>query len=288
MTLILDGNTLAQNHRQELTATVKSLSFVPTLKTILVGNDPASMIYVTNKIKAAATVGIEAELISLPATATETELCTAIASLNNDKNVDGILVQLPLPSHINRKRIFEALDPAKDVDGFHPINRGRLVVDTDALIPCTPLGCLALLHTVIKDLSGLHAVVMGRSDIVGKPMAQLLLNQNCTVTTVHSFTQDAPGLTRLGDILITAVGQPNLVTDSWVKPQAIVIDVGISRHTDIHGKPILSGDVDFDRVAPKARAITPVPGGVGPMTITFLLKNTVKAALARRSLLSIS
>ena len=204
-----------------------------------------------------------------------------IKLLNDDPLVDGILVQLPLPNHIDRRVVFEALDPQKDVDGFHPINRGRLVVGSDTLIPCTPLGCLALIHTVTPTLRGLHAVVVGRSEIVGKPMAHLLLAQDCTVTTVHSQTESPDQITRLADILVTAAGRPHMITSNWVKDGAIVIDVGITRQT-LDGVSRLVGDVNFEDVYPKVRAITPVPGGVGPMTITYLLKNTLKAALARR------
>ena len=282
MNKILDGNALAQSLREDIRLEIQALPFTPTLKTILVGKDPASMLYVTNKIKAAEKVGIQAELMSYDVSISQEDLISRIHTLNNDPEVDGILDQLPLPPHIDRKIIFEALDPKKDVDGFHPLNRGRLVVGSDTLIPCTPLGCLALIHTIIPTLQGLHAVVVGRSEIVGKPMAQLLLTQDCTVTTVHSHTRNPENITRLADILVTAAGRPHMVSKEWVKEGAIVIDVGITRQS-IGGASRLVGDVDFNDVFPKVRAITPVPGGVGPMTITYLLKNTLKAALARRS-----
>jgi methylenetetrahydrofolate dehydrogenase (NADP+)/methenyltetrahydrofolate cyclohydrolase len=240
-----------------------------------VGEDPASEVYVRNKDKAANEVGITAQTVKLPATTTQAELLAEIDRLNKDKNVHGILVQLPLPNGLDDKEVINAIAPEKDVDGFHVINVGRAATgQKSALVPCTPYGCVLLLKDVLGDLSGLNAVVIGRSNIVGKPMANLLLNENCTVTIAHSRSKNLPEICAQADILVAAVGRAKMVKADWVKQGAVVIDVGINRGED--GK--LVGDVDFADVAPKCKAITPVPGGVGPMTIACLLGNTLKAA----------
>ena len=220
----------------------------------------------------------------LPATTTESNLLALIAKLNGDPAIDGILVQLPLPKHIDSNRVLDAINPAKDVDGFHPINVGKLATGERALVPCTPLGCIILAKTVHADLSGVEAVVVGRSNIVGKPVAQLLLRENCTVTIAHSRTRDLPGVVRRADLVIAAVGQPQMVKGDWIKPGAIVIDVGINRIPKPDGKTRLVGDVDFDSAKAVAGAITPVPGGVGLMTVACLLRNTVEAACMIRGI----
>lgn len=270
--IVLNGFDLAKKCRAELAEKVKTLPRAPKLAVILAGDDPASAVYVRNKEKAAAEVGIESSVVRLDHT-TRDELLRLIERLNNDDGVDGILVQLPLPAGIDENAVLQAIDPAKDVDGFHPLNLGRLMIGEPAPVACTPKGCMKLIHQVRRDLTGLNAVVVGRSVIVGKPMAQLLLRENCTVTTAHSKTRDLPELCKTADILVAAVGKPRFVQADWVKDGAIVIDVGINRLPD--GK--LCGDVDFDTCAPKCQAITPVPKGVGPMTIAMLLENTVEA-----------
>ena len=272
MTLLLNGFELAQQCRTELAEKVKTFPRAPKLAVILVGNNPASAIYVNNKEKAANTVGIESVVYRFEKT-TQKELLSLIKELNADNGVDGILVQLPLPEGLNEKELLQAIDPAKDVDGFHPINLGKLMIGEPAPVACTPKGCIKLIHLAKQDLTGLHAVVIGRSIIVGKPMAQLLLRENCTVTTAHSRTKNLPELCRTADILVAAIGKPKTVKADWIKDGAIVIDVGINRLED--GK--LCGDVDFDACFDKCAAITPVPKGVGPMTIAMLLENTVEA-----------
>ncbi len=272
MTLLLNGFELAKTRRAELAERVRKLPRSPKLAVILVGNDPASAVYVKNKEKAAAEAGIESVAYRLE-NITQTELLALIAELNADKGVDGILIQLPLPDGLNEREILQAVDPAKDVDGFHPLNLGKLMIGEPAPVACTPKGCMELIHLAKHDLTGLRAVVVGRSLIVGKPMAQLLLSEDCTVTTAHSKTRDLPDLCRTADILVAAVGKPKIVKPDWIKNGAIVIDVGINRLPD--GK--LCGDVDFEACFDKCAAITPVPKGVGPMTIAMLMENTVEA-----------
>lgn len=266
---------MAKQCRAELAEKVKKLPRAPKLAVILAGDDPASAVYVRNKEKAAAEVGIESLVFRLEKT-TQAELLRLIGELNGDVGVDGILVQLPLPAGIDENAVLQAIDPAKDVDGFHPLNLGKLMIGEPAPVACTPKGCMKLIHQARRDLTGLNAVVVGRSVIVGKPMAQLLLRENCTVTIAHSKTRDLPELCKTADILVAAVGKPRFIQSDWVKDGAIVIDVGINRLPD--GK--LCGDVDFDACAPKCQAITPVPKGVGPMTIAMLLENTVEACEA--------
>ncbi len=256
------------------------------LATVLVGEDPASEVYIRSKRAACGEAEMESIHHALPADTSETDLLALVESLNADPAVDGILVQLPLPGHMNADRVIDAIDPDKDVDGFHVVNAGRLAVgDEAALVPCTPLGCLHLLKAEGLELSGKHAVVIGRSNIVGKPMAMLLLAQSCTVTIAHSRTRDLPALCREADILVAAVGRPEMVRGDWVKPGATVIDVGINRVPGAEpGKTRLVGDVAYAEAAEVAGAITPVPGGVGPMTIAMLLRNTVVAAHRRMGL----
>jgi len=279
MTLLLNGFELAKQCRAELAERVKTMPRAPKLAVILVGDNPASAIYVRNKEKAAAEVGIESLVYRIEQT-TQGELIALIEQLNADDSVDGILVQMPLPAPLNEREILQAINPAKDVDGFHPLNLGKLLIGEPAPVACTPKGCMKLIHLAKRDLTGLHAVVIGRSVIVGKPMAQLLLNANCTVTTAHSKTRDLPALCRTADIVVAAIGKPKTVKADWIKDGAIVIDVGINRLED--GK--LCGDVDFDACFDKCAAITPVPKGVGPMTIAMLLENTVDAAQCRAGL----
>lgn len=248
------------------------------LAVVLIGDDPASNVYVRNKAKQTLAAGMRSFEHRLPAETRDYELLALVRHLNNDPAVHGILVQLPLPPHIDARKIIEAIDPVKDVDGFHPINAGRLAIGQDALVPCTPQGCVILAKRARPDLTGLHAVIIGRSNIVGKPLAHLLLNENCTVTIAHSQSKDLAFLAREADLLIAAAGRPELVRCNWVKSGAIVIDVGINRVAGHDGKGRLVGDVAFDEVKSVAGWITPVPGGVGPMTIACLLANTIKAA----------
>lgn len=274
---LIDGKAFAATLRGEIRTAVAQVKskVTPGLAVVLVGDDAASHVYVNNKKKACAEVGIESFDTTLPATVTQVDLLKEVARLNADKKVHGILVQLPLPKHIDAQAVINAIDPAKDVDGFHVINAGKLAVGQQGLVPCTPLGCLLLLKHHLGDLAGKHAVIVGRSNIVGKPMAQLLLKESCTVTICHSKTQFLMQETRRGDILVAAIGQPAFVKGHWVKPGATVIDVGINR---VDGK--LVGDVDFAEASKIAASITPVPGGVGPMTIACLLRNTLEAACA--------
>ncbi len=273
--MIIDGKKTAAELREDLKKKIEELKStyneVPGLTVILVGEDPPSKIYVKNKEKFANEVGMNSEVIRYPADLKENELLNKIEELNKNDQVSGILVQLPLPKHINKRKVIETIDHGKDVDGFHPINVGNLSSGYDSSIPCTPLGCSLLLKKVEKNLSGKHAVVIGRSNLNGKPMTQLLLKENCTVTITHSKTKDLKAECLRADIIIAAVGIPKLVKKDWVKKGAIVIDVGINK-TD---KGIV-GDVDFEEVSKVAKAITPVPGGVGPMTIACLLSNTVE------------
>jgi methylenetetrahydrofolate dehydrogenase (NADP+)/methenyltetrahydrofolate cyclohydrolase len=257
----------------------------PGLATVLVGDDPASAVYVRSKVKATAEARMEGFSHALPKTVAEAELLDLVARLNADERVDGILVQLPLPAQIDSDRVIAAIDPAKDVDGFHPLNAGRLATGLDSLVPCTPLGCLHLLRAELGDLSGRQAVVIGRSNIVGKPMALLLLGDSATVTIAHSRTRGLPEVVRRADIVVAAVGRAEMVKGDWIKPGAVVIDVGINRiAAGEPGKTRLVGDVAFDDAAEVAAAITPVPGGVGPMTIAMLLRNTLVAAHRRSGL----
>jgi methylenetetrahydrofolate dehydrogenase (NADP+)/methenyltetrahydrofolate cyclohydrolase len=257
----------------------------PGLATVLVGEDPASAVYVRSKGKATAEAEMEGFAHHLPADTSEEALLDLVAQLNADERVDGILVQLPLPAHMNSESVIAAIDPAKDVDGFHPVNAGRLATGLEALVPCTPLGCLYLLKQELGSIAGKDAVVIGRSNIVGKPMAMLLIGESATVTIAHSKTRDLPDVVRRADIVVAAVGRPEMVRGDWIKPGAVVIDVGINRvRAAEEGKTRLVGDVAYDEAAETASAITPVPGGVGPMTIAMLLRNTVVAAHRRASL----
>ena len=280
--MIIDGKKVAANLRAELKKKVAELkstcNAVPGLTVILVGEDPPSKIYVRNKEKSAIEVGINSEVIRYQENVEEKVLLNKIKELNDNNKVSGILVQLPLPKHIDKRKVLETIDPGKDVDGFHPINVGNLSSGYDSNVPCTPLGCYLLLKKVEKKLSGKHAVVIGRSNLNGKPMTQLLLKENCTVTITHSKTKDLKTECNRADIVIAAVGKPKLVKGDWIKKDTIVIDVGINK-TDSG----LVGDVDFDEVSKVAKAITPVPGGVGPMTIACLLSNTVECFRKTRS-----
>ena len=273
--MIIDGKKTAEKLREDLKKKIIDLkstfNSVPGLTVILIGDDPASKIYVKNKEKFSKEVGMNSEVIRYPKNVEESVILDKIMELNKDKKISGILVQLPLPKHISKKKVIETILPTKDVDGFHPVNVGNLSSGYDSSIPCTPLGCFLLLKKVEKNLSGKHAVIIGRSNLNGKPMAQLLLKENCTVTITHSKTKDLKEECLKADIIVAAVGKPKLVKGDWVKKNAIVIDVGINKT-----ESGIVGDVDFDEVSKVARAITPVPGGVGPMTIACLLNNTVE------------
>jgi methylenetetrahydrofolate dehydrogenase (NADP+)/methenyltetrahydrofolate cyclohydrolase len=273
--MILDGKKAAAELREELKKKIIELrstyNAVPGLTVILIGEDPPSKIYVKNKEKFAIEVGINSQVIKYPEDVEEKVVLNKIKELNSDNKVSGILVQLPLPKHIDKRKVIETIDPVKDVDGFHPVNVGNLSSGYDSSIPCTPLGCYLLIKKIEKNLNGKHAVIIGRSNLNGKPMTQLLLKENCTVTITHSKTKDLKAECNRADIIIAAVGRPKLVKGDWVKKDAIVIDVGINK-TDSG----LVGDVDFDEVSKVAKAITPVPGGVGPMTIACLLSNTIE------------
>lgn len=275
MTNIIDGKTIAANLRSQLAAQVADMKKKPGLAVILVGDDPASHVYVANKIKACEQVGIRSFESRLPARATQAEIAAEIAAFNDNPDVHGILLQLPVPDHLDSEKLVQSIAPHKDVDGLSIANAGKLILGhTDGLVPCTPQGSLILIKSVLENLSGLHAVVIGRSNLFGKPMAQLLLRENCTVTMAHSRTRNLAEICKSADILVAAVGVPKLVKSDWIKEGACVIDVGINRGAD--GK--LCGDVDYDGAIGVAGSITPVPGGVGPMTIACLLGNTVKAA----------
>lgn len=275
---IIDGKAIASKLRQEISQEVANLqshyNIRPGLAVILVGDDPASKLYVRNKIIACKAVGITSFEIYPDSNISEKDLITKIKSLNEDDNIHGILVQLPLPKHINPINIINSIDPRKDIDGFTAINTGKLVSAQDCFVPCTPQGCLILIKTVIENLQGLHALIIGRSNIVGKPMMHVLLQENCTVTIAHSYTKNIEKLCKIADILIVAAGKSHLIKKDWIKKEAIVIDVGINYTEDNK----IIGDVDFNEVIKVAGAISPVPGGVGPMTVACLLKNTVKAA----------
>lgn len=286
---IIDGKAFALALRERIA--VLSADFAakaarqPGLAVVLVGDDPASQVYVRAKGKASLAAAMHSFEHRLPDSVAQDDLVALVEALNADDAVDGILVQLPLPGHIDSHAVIAAIDPAKDVDGFHVVNAGRLAVGEDALVPCTPLGCVMLLKDTLGDLSGLEAVIVGRSNIVGKPMAQLLLAENCTVTLAHSRTRDLPGVVRRADIVVAAVGRPAMIKGDWLKRGATVIDVGINRIAgDEPGQTRLVGDVDFAGAMAHAGAITPVPGGVGPMTIAVLLRNTLVAAHRRTGL----
>ncbi len=284
----IDGKAAAQGIRDRVAALVPAfqerIGRAPGLATVLVGEDPASAVYVRSKNRSTAESGMVSFAHNLPVTTSEDDLLQLVIDLNADSQVDGILVQLPLPSQIDATRVIETIDPGKDVDGFHPVNAGRLASGLPSLVPCTPLGCLYLLKQELGDLTGLDAVIVGRSNIVGKPMAQLLLGEHCTVTIAHSRTRDLPGVVRRADIVVAAVGRAEMVRGDWIKPGATVIDVGINRVPTAEGKARLVGDIAYDEVAGVAGAISPVPGGVGPMTIAMLMRNTLVAAHRRAGL----
>ena len=279
---IIDGKAFAETLRGRVAGLVPAFEAAagrkPGLTVVLVGEDPASAVYVRSKGKATEAAGMKSDTIRLPVETGQDELMALVHKLNADDSVDGILVQLPLPKQIDEQAIIAAIDPNKDVDGFHPVNAGRLATGLNGFVPCTPLGCLMLLKDRLGDLAGKQAVVIGRSNIVGKPMAQLLLGESCTVTIAHSKTRDLPDVVRRADIVVAAVGRPEMVKRDWIKPGAAVIDVGINRIDADEGKTRLVGDVAFEEVSQVAGAITPVPGGVGPMTIAVLLRNTLVAA----------
>jgi methylenetetrahydrofolate dehydrogenase (NADP+)/methenyltetrahydrofolate cyclohydrolase len=284
----IDGKATAATIREAVASHVddfeRRIGRRPGLATVLVGEDPASAVYVRSKNRATAEAGMASFAHNLSDTISEAELLELVSELNADQRVDGILVQLPLPKQIDATRVIEAIDPAKDVDGFHPVNAGRLMTGIPALVPCTPYGCLYLLNQELGTVGGLNAVVIGRSNIVGKPMAQLLLAESATVTIAHSKTRDLPDVVREADVVVAAVGRPEMVRGDWIKPGATVIDVGINRLPTEDGKGRLVGDVAFDEAADVAGAITPVPGGVGPMTIAMLMRNTLVAAHRRAGL----
>ena len=281
----IDGKAAAQALRDRVAALVTDFvsqtGRAPGLATVLVGEDPASAVYVRSKNRATAEAGMVSVAHNLPETTTQDELVALVDTLNADPQVDGILVQLPLPPRIDERVIISRISPDKDVDGFHPVNAGRLAIGLNGFVPCTPLGCLRLLQGELGDLAGKEAVVIGRSNIVGKPMALLLLRESCTVTVAHSRTRELPAVVRRADIVVAAVGRAEMVRGDWIKPGATVIDVGINRLPADEGKGRLVGDVAYDEVAEVAGAITPVPGGVGPMTIACLIRNTFVSAARR-------
>ena len=287
---IIDGKQVAERVRarvaEEVAALKREHGIAPGLSVVLVGANPASEVYVRNKSRQTEAAGMVSTMHRLPVETSQADLLSLVADLNADTGVHGILVQLPLPGQIDEMAVIEAIDPAKDVDGFHPENAGRVATGAGGIAPCTPLGCVILAQTAAADLSGAEAVVIGRSNIVGKPLAQLLLKQDCTVTIAHSRTRDLPGVARRADLLFAAVGRPEMVRGDWIKPGAVVIDVGINRLDPRPGQDTgrLVGDVAFDEAREVAGAITPVPGGVGPMTIACLLANTVNAARAQNGL----
>ena len=287
-TSIIDGKDFAAKIKENIAKQVKILKekydLTPGLAVVLVGEDPASQVYVRNKNKSTKEAGMNGYEYLMDDDVSEEILISKVKELNQDPTVHGILVQLPLPKHINEAAVIEAIAPEKDVDGFHIINSGLLATGGKGMVPCTPLGCIMMLKETLGNLSGLDAVVVGRSNIVGKPMAQLLLNENCTVTIAHSRTKNLDQVVGRSDIVIAAVGVPELVKGSWIKPGATVIDVGINRILKEDGKTRLVGDVEFAAAAERAGAITPVPGGVGPMTIAVLLKNTITAACRQKGI----
>ncbi len=279
---LIDGKAVAENLRRriaERTATLARQSIVPGLAVVLVGDDPASQVYVGSKTKQADAAGLRHFDHRLPAGTSTAQLVSLVQELNSRRDVHGILVQLPLPQGVDSAAVLAAIDPAKDVDGFHAVNAGRLALGQEATVPCTPLGCLILIRHVLPQMAGKRALVIGRSNIVGKPMAQLLLQNDCTVTIAHSRTRDLPALCAESEILVAAIGRPKAVAGEWIRPGAVVIDVGINRIDDGSGKTRLVGDVDYAGALARAGAITPVPGGVGPMTIACLLLNTLNAAI---------
>ena len=280
----IDGKATALAIRERIAAEVAAfrerVGRVPGLAVVLVGDDPASAVYVRSKAKATEQAGMQGFEYRLPASVSQEELVALVDELNDNPSVDGILVQLPLPPQIDERVVITRISPDKDVDGFHPVNAGRLAIGLHGFVPCTPLGCLRLLQAELGDLAGKEAVVIGRSNIVGKPMALLLLRESCTVTVAHSKTRDLPGVVRRADIVVAAVGRPKMVTGEWLKPGATVIDVGINRTDDG-----IVGDVDYESAAEVAGAITPVPGGVGPMTIAMLIRNTFVSAARREGFL---
>lgn len=279
---VIDGKAVAATLRETVAAEAARLTrehgFTPGLSVVLVGTDPASQVYVRNKVKTTTAANMKSFEHVLPETTTQAELMALVGKLNADPAVHGILVQLPLPKHLDSQAVVAAIDPAKDVDGLTPINAGRLASGFSALAPCTPVGCVILARSVHPSLEGMNAIVIGRSNLVGRPLVQLLLNENCTVTIAHSRSRDLPALCRSADLLFAAVGRKEMVRGDWVKPGATVIDVGINRIAGENGKDKLVGDVDYAEAAKVAGAITPVPGGVGPMTIACLLANTLRAA----------
>ena len=283
MAKLIDGKAYAEALRGRIAIAVAALkrdhNLIPGLAVVLVGEDPASKVYVANKAKQTVEVGMNSWEHRMPADTSEADLLAMVQKLNDDPSVHGILVQMPVPKHIDSAKVLNTIDPAKDVDGFHVVNVGRLSTGQDALTACTPVGCVMLAKATLGKLDGLNAVVIGRSNIVGKPVAQLLLTENCTVTIAHSKSKDLPAIVRQADLVIAAVGRPEMVKGDWIKPGACVIDVGINR-IERDGKNKLVGDCDFASCEKVAGSITPVPGGVGPMTIACLLHNTVKAACA--------
>ncbi|MBC2778610.1 bifunctional 5,10-methylenetetrahydrofolate dehydrogenase/5,10-methenyltetrahydrofolate cyclohydrolase [Parasphingopyxis marina] len=279
---IIDGRALARKVLEDVGKGAAQLARRPGLAVIIAGDDPASHVYVRNKVRRAEELGFLTETIQLPDDIDEGAVLDEVATLNARDEIDGILVQLPLPEHVNTLRVMAAVDPAKDVDGLHALNAGRLTQGSGGLIPCTPSGCMKLIQSIIPDLTGFHAVVIGSSNIVGKPMAALLLEAKATVTQTHIHTRDTRFIARGADILISAVGRPGLVRGDWIKPRAIVIDVGTTRVPKVEGGYRIVGDVDFEEARDVAGAITPVPGGVGPMTIACLMENTLNAALVRQ------
>jgi methylenetetrahydrofolate dehydrogenase (NADP+)/methenyltetrahydrofolate cyclohydrolase len=279
---VLDGKAVAEKLRSRIaqrTAELARQSIVPGLAVVLVGEDPASQVYVGSKTKQADAAGLRHFDHRLPASTSTAQLISLVQELNSRRDVHGILVQLPLPQGVDGAAVLAAIDPAKDVDGFHAVNAGRLALGQEATVPCTPLGCLILIRHVLPQMAGKRALVIGRSNIVGKPMAQLLLQNDCTVTIAHSRTRDLPALCVESEILVAAIGRPKAVAGEWIRPGAVVIDVGINRVDDGSGKTRLVGDVDYAGALARAGAITPVPGGVGPMTIACLLLNTLNAAI---------
>jgi methylenetetrahydrofolate dehydrogenase (NADP+)/methenyltetrahydrofolate cyclohydrolase len=281
---VIDGRKLAKGVTDEVARQTAALPRQPGLAVIIVGDDPASHLYVRNKVRTAEKVGFKSETIRLPDDTSEADVLARINWLNSRDEIDGILVQLPLPPQMNTLRVMAMVDPRKDVDGLHALNAGRLTQGSQALIPCTPMGCLKIIKSVIPDLTGCHAVVIGASNIVGKPMAALLLEENATVTQTHIHTRDTRFIARGADILVSAVGKPGLVRGDWIKPRAVVIDVGTTRVEQPDGTVLTKGDVDWDEAIGVAGAITPVPGGVGPMTIACLMENTLIATKVRLGL----
>ena len=280
--IVIDGSAMAERLRNEVAHRVEAFrsatSIDPSLAVVMVGDDAASQVYVRNKMKQTAVVGIRSVEKRLPRQASESEVLEIIQELNEDSSIHGILVQLPLPEHIDPSVVVDAIDPNKDVDGLHRNNVAALVLGEEGVVPCTPTGCLLMLRQYAENLSGMRAVILGRSRLVGKPLAELLLRENCTVTMAHSKTAELPTLCRSADILVAAIGRPNFVQGEWIKPGAIVIDVGMNRIKDNDGKRRLVGDVDYQAALSVAQAVSPVPGGVGPMTVVCLLRNTIQAA----------